>query len=90
MINAFSHLRRLCLVDDDAFSDVSVGKQQQTKDSMLSNIFFFFFCSNNKEKKIFLIMVLIFIRVYVVIYLYISVLAHARESRLTVGETKKK
>jgi len=89
MINAFSHLRRLCLVDDDAFTDVSVGKQQQTKDTMLSNIFFFF-CSNNKEKKIFLIMVLIFIRVYVVIYLYISVLAHARESRLTVGETKKK
>jgi hypothetical protein len=52
MINAFSHLRRLCLVDDDAFIDVSVGKQQQTKDSMLSNIFFFF-CSNNKEKKSF-------------------------------------
>jgi hypothetical protein len=39
----------LCLIDgDDARTDVSVGKQQQTKENIFLNIFFF--CSKNKEK----------------------------------------
>jgi len=79
-------------VDDDAVSGVSVGKQQQTKESIFSNIFFFFFCSNNKQMKENIFNHFSNLKSkYMLLYIYIfHFFLHMRESRLTIGETKKK